>query len=556
MVVVTRSANFLAALASAALPGLDPVGVQAVRCRPGDLFEFAFVDDSQERRWVIQAPRSPVAGAMLGGITELSMLLGRRLDIAVPIVKGQVVVPEGRAVVYPRLPGRPLDFASIPAGLGLAADLGRALAHVHNLEVELFEEAGRPTYDAGATRARLLSDLDRAAATGHVPTGLLSRWEPALENVSLWRFMPTPVHGSLVGANVLASFDDEDDADSGRIRAFVGWEESHVGDPADDFADVAARAAPGALQSVLEAYAPSRIDRPDPHLLERARLSAELRLTRRLLRALAAEERGLVDQAAADLRALEERVYAEDARRAREQARSRPRRPLLSETETAGHVEHAEAVAPVEVSAEHEGAVEAGVSADHEGAVQPEVSAEHEGAVQPEAPAEHEGAVEPEAPAQPPTRRGPRVAPAHLDTVAVPQAARDHAASEEGAWVESASQPRVDATTAQVEPLIGVVERPGRDGGHGDANTWIADAGTADVAAGVTGVSALHFEIDEAEPLTRPATPAQAAAVTSGDDEAGVADPDDGGVLDLHEGASEFVPVERRRQPPESSAGS
>lgn len=482
MDVVTRSAPFLAALASAALPGLDPVRVQSVRHRPGDLFDVAFVEDSEERRWVVQAPRTPVAGAMLEDITELSTLLGRRLDIAVPMVRGQVVVPEGRAVVYPRLPGRPLDFAALPEGLGLAADLGRAIAHVHNLEVDLFEEAGRPTYDAQATRSRLLTDLDRAAATGHVPTGLLSRWEHALEDVSLWRFVPTPVHGSLVGANVLASFDDEDDADSGRIRAVSGWEESHVGDPAEDFADLAAHASEAALESVLAAYAPSRIDRPDARLTDRARLCAQLRLIRRLLRALAADERGLVDQAAADLRALEERVYAEDTRRETEQAtRPKPRRPLLNETSSDDQ------------PGPHDESVDAKLQGEPVEDAEPDTGERSA-----------------------PTPR-PRVAPAHLDTVAVPQDSR-------------------------------------RDAGAPDAGATVATA-PADVAR--SRAPAIEFEFEGAfatEPQAPDAPDASAApGEAAGDPSAvgtGEETPDDS-VLDLHEGASEFVPVEPRRAAPE-----
>jgi hypothetical protein len=421
--------------------------------------------------------------------------------------------------------------------LGLAADLGRALAHVHNLEIELFEEAGRPTYDAGATRARLLSDLDRAAATGHVPTGLLSRWEHALEDVSLWRFLPTPVHGSLVGANVLASFDDEDDADSGRIRAITGWEESHVGDPADDFADLAARATPDALDSVLQAYAPSRIDRPDHNLLERARLGAELRLTRRLLRALAAEERGLVEEAAAELRALEQHVYAEEARRAHEQARPRPRRPLLSETENNGHLARAEAVEAVG-SVKAVGPVAATVRGSGE---EPTPGVEAGSAAEP-------ATTESEEAADPRPRQGPRMAPAHLDTVAVPQAARDLAATEGVARSGSSSSATGDDVLPQPEPATEQVHRPL------EGATRHADQGNSEAAVEAPSGPALHFEIDEAEPLPPSALPPSARAAQH--DDAGAADPDDGGVLDLHEGASEFVPVERRHRPPESSVGS
>ena len=62
---MSRSPLVLAALASSAVPGLDPVSVEGVRVRPGDLFEIAHVQDSQDRRWVVKAPRTAAAGAML-----------------------------------------------------------------------------------------------------------------------------------------------------------------------------------------------------------------------------------------------------------------------------------------------------------------------------------------------------------------------------------------------------------------------------------------------------------------------------------------------------------
>jgi hypothetical protein len=101
---VTRSPLFLAALASSAVPGLDPVTVEGVPSEPGDLFEIAYVQDGQDRRWVVKAPCTPAAGAMLDDISSLSGLLGRRLDVAMPMVRGFAPVPEGRAAVYLRVP--------------------------------------------------------------------------------------------------------------------------------------------------------------------------------------------------------------------------------------------------------------------------------------------------------------------------------------------------------------------------------------------------------------------------------------------------------------------
>lgn len=318
---MSRSPLFLAALASAAVPGLDPVSVEGVHSAADASFEVAYVTDRQERRWVVKAPRNQAAGAELEAVGQLGPLLARRLDVAMPVVRGAVPVPEGRAIVYLRLPGRPLDFAAVSPG-PLASAIGRALAQIHNLEHAVLEEAGRPTYDAEAHRRRQLSDLDRAAATGHVPTNLLTRWEQRLEDISLWRFAPTAVHGSFVGGNVLVSFDDEEDAETGAVRGVLGWERSRVGDPADDFADLVRRSEPETVDAVLRAYTQSRVERPDGNLLARARLAAEMNPMQVLLRALGAGAIPVVEQQADELRSLEQWISAEDERRAHDADRA------------------------------------------------------------------------------------------------------------------------------------------------------------------------------------------------------------------------------------------
>jgi len=138
-----------------------------------------------------------------------------------------------------------------------------------------------------------------------VPTGLLARWERSLEDVSLWRFAPTPTHGDLTGEEVLAVFDDDEDAASGRIRGLTGWEDAKVADPADDFAALVTQASPEAFDTVLEAYAHARVDRPDKHLERRAQLAAELKLVSELLTAVGAKDQGGVEACAARLRQLD-----------------------------------------------------------------------------------------------------------------------------------------------------------------------------------------------------------------------------------------------------------
>lgn len=312
MTSTRRSLAFLAALASSAVAGLDPVSVRALAGEGEADLDIALVVDTDDRHWVIRCPSTPAAGARLASSTALLPLLARRVPFQVPLPHGFIAVAEGRATVHRQLPGRPLRLEGLPPGSGLAAELGRTLAAIHNLDRAVFEEAGVPGYDADSYRARHLADLDRGAATGHVPTSLLARWENALDDVTLWRFAPTPIHGRMSGRHVLAAFDSEDDATSGHVKAVVGWEDAVVADPAEDLADIVALAPAAALESVLEAYANSRIERPDPHLRRRAKLAAELRLLGDLLTATGAGAADDVRVCAAELQRLDERVAEGD----------------------------------------------------------------------------------------------------------------------------------------------------------------------------------------------------------------------------------------------------
>lgn len=308
-----RTPPYLAALASSAVPGLDPVSVEALPSTPDQDFDVAFVQDTQHRRWVIRAPRSAASGAQMDLTINVLGPLGRRLPFSVPAPKGFIALKEGgRAVVYPYLPGHNLDYAELPSGPGLAAELGRAIAALHNTDPQLFDELGLPSYDADGYRTRRLTDLDRAAQTGRVPTALLERWERALEDVALWRFAPVATHGDLTGDQVLAVFEDDADAATGKIRGITGWEDAKVADPADDFAPLVRDASAETLETVLEAYAHARVDRPDANLLVRARLASELLLLGELMRAIAREDDDAADVLTTQLRRLDDHVHAEE----------------------------------------------------------------------------------------------------------------------------------------------------------------------------------------------------------------------------------------------------
>ncbi|MCU1432947.1 MAG: aminoglycoside phosphotransferase [Actinotalea sp.] len=306
---VPRSPLALAALATAAVPGLDAYDVR--RSSPqGAGIDAAVVVDAESKRWVVRSPQDARAGAALEAEVALLQALAvhvdaGRLPFAVPRPAGFAQLPEGgRAVVHAQLPGRPLQLELLGPGPGLAAALGRAIAALHELPLSTADDAGVPVYDADAYRRRRLAEVDEAARTGHVPPALLRRWEAALEDVALWRFQPTLVHGDLSADHVLCSATEP--------TGVLGWSEAKVADPADDLAWLLVAAPHEAVDPILEAYTLRRTEMRDRHLPARALLAGELALARWLLHGVRSDDQSIIDDATAMLRELESHAAEAD----------------------------------------------------------------------------------------------------------------------------------------------------------------------------------------------------------------------------------------------------
>lgn len=274
-----RSPLALAALATVAVPGFDARDVRGAAGAGDD--DVAIVTDTQRHRWVVRAPRTAAAGAALEAELVLLSALVEQVDAGkvpfdVPRIIGAAPLEEGgRVVVHRELSGRPVALDHLAPGPGVAASLGRSIAALHELPPALVEDAGLPVYDAPGYRSRRQAEVDEAARTGRVPATLLRRWEERLEDVSLWKFSPTVVHGDLSGEHVLVA--------DGAVTGVVAWGEAKVADPADDLAWLLVAAPQDAIDSIMEAYQLRRTELTDPHLADRALLAGELALARWLL---------------------------------------------------------------------------------------------------------------------------------------------------------------------------------------------------------------------------------------------------------------------------------
>ncbi|MDQ4503302.1 macrolide 2'-phosphotransferase [Sinomonas sp. ASV322] len=319
-----RTPMELAALATAAVPGLYPV---AFGPSPDDATDFdsALLEGTDGRRWRVRSPRGREASARL----ETEMLVLRafgpgvraELPFQLPAVAGTVRHGNLTTCVYTHLAGTVWELDGLAhGGTRLVRDIGGALAAIHSLPHSLVDRADLPAYSANEFRQRRLNELDQAATTGKIPPILLRRWENALEDVSMWRFSPTVVHGDLHEDNLLV--------DDGRVTAVTGWTDLRVGDPADDLAWLVASNEPEFIDAVVSAYHEARHEPVDPHLLRRAALAAEFALAQYLVKALtlgdaeaAADGEDMLAQLAADIEAEDAAHAAEDAEQAHDAER-------------------------------------------------------------------------------------------------------------------------------------------------------------------------------------------------------------------------------------------
>lgn len=273
-----------------AIPGLEPVAVTGAD--PADGFELARIVDSSDLRWMVKAPLSDLAGAAMEGEVALLENLAEVIDSGalpfdVPRPRGFAPLPEGgRAVVYPELPGAPITPELLDRGV--VAEIARAIATLHSLPTEVVEETGLPAYSAAECRERLLSEIDEAAATGHVPGSLLQRWEEACEDVRLWRFVPTVVHGDLVPEHVLIR--------ETQVVGVTEWSSARVGDPADDLAPLLAAAPEVAMDTLVDSYHEAR-GVGDDRVLARSVLASEMALLRWLMHGVHSGDSSIVSDA-------------------------------------------------------------------------------------------------------------------------------------------------------------------------------------------------------------------------------------------------------------------
>lgn len=279
-----KSPLILAALAVDAAPRIGFSRMSAVE-RVDNLYRMGlFGNDGVDYEVVFPVNdlgRSELASE-LGG---LRLIRGGNFGFAVPRMEGHTIDPDGNPVaVISRVLGEAPQGHRLMVG-AFTETMAQALAQIHSMPTSFFRDAGLPEYDAAANLHSRVAELDQMAATGRVPASLLGRWESAMEEVTLFRFQPTVVHG-LISDQTLRLAPAKQ---GNRLIGITGWSGLRISDPAEDFWWLVGSTVPETHEDLIRQYQQTK-QIPDDNLLNRATLYSELQQGRWLLYCL---ERGI-----------------------------------------------------------------------------------------------------------------------------------------------------------------------------------------------------------------------------------------------------------------------
>ena len=305
---MASSPLILAALAKAALPSAKFKQVKAIPREGREPINSALLTDTDGIQYVVRVARNAKGNLKLATETQCIRAVKNAgaLPFRVPSLVSESTTVDGLTLqILDFVYGSAVQLDALRSNDPELRSVGLAIAAIHGLSVDKIRQSGVPDFSASEVREGRLAELDRAAATGRVPAALLQRWEAALEDLDLFRFQPTVVHGDITTGSVLEL--------DGEVSGVVNWANLHIGDPAEDFVTFGANVDQEPLDAVKFAYFEKR-DEADSNLAQRATLYSELAVANYLVVSLAAGNEDDVEWAVSQLEAIAESVVDGSAR--------------------------------------------------------------------------------------------------------------------------------------------------------------------------------------------------------------------------------------------------
>ncbi|MEO0024373.1 MAG: hypothetical protein RL196_814 [Actinomycetota bacterium] len=304
-----KSPLILAALAKDAAAGLNFVKVVKPDVLNSSDYDGALLTADDGKHYLIRIAKNPTA--QTNQDIELRALKALAKPGTLPFALSSLIAStttrEGETVrVMNYVYGQEFDLAELSSTSALVESSAKALAAIHNLPLSVVQDNGFPEYSTSDILRSTAAELDRAMETGKVPSVLLNRWEDALSNENLFRFMPTVIHGHMNESMILET-DNE-------ISGVLDWSELQIGDPARDFGWVVGRGHDDVIYNLLLAYQRSR-PAADNNVRQRAQLYHELAWATWLVAGVNKNNEEIVEEALGELELIASQVEAGTALR-------------------------------------------------------------------------------------------------------------------------------------------------------------------------------------------------------------------------------------------------
>jgi aminoglycoside phosphotransferase (APT) family kinase protein len=301
----------LAALAKDAVPQFDFAQVKHLDGGTSGAFDAALLTAKSGEHFVVRMANSASAGteleAEIRAIRSFTPVIRLNLPFEVSQLIGDTQDSDGqRAMVFNFVYGNSIEISQVEPISDLTLSIATAIATIHKLPAELVQNAGFPELDPASNLKYRVSELDRAAQTGKVPPVLLQRWESALEDVSLFRYQPTVIHGSLNGHSMLEL--------DGKVSGVLHWSGLRIADPAEDISWIMGGGSTELSRNLMARYYEARPG-SDSNIWPRALLYSELELTRWLLHGYSTGNQEIIEDAVGMLLVLTEEVETGKAER-------------------------------------------------------------------------------------------------------------------------------------------------------------------------------------------------------------------------------------------------
>ena len=308
---MARSPLILAALAKDAVPQFDFAQVKHLDGGTSGAFDAALLTAKSGEHFVVRMANSASAGteleAEIRAIRSFTPVIRLNLPFEVSQLIGDTQDSDGqRAMVFNFVYGNSIEISQVEPISDLTLSIATAIATIHKLPAELVQNAGFPELDPASNLKYRVSELDRAAQTGKVPPVLLQRWESALEDVSLFRYQPTVIHGSLNGHSMLEL--------DGKVSGVLHWSGLRIADPAEDISWIMGGGSTELSRNLMARYYEARPG-SDSNIWPRALLYSELELTRWLLHGYSTGNQEIIEDAVGMLLVLTEEVETGKAER-------------------------------------------------------------------------------------------------------------------------------------------------------------------------------------------------------------------------------------------------